>query len=360
MGQWLNDRLSILKAMEGYSFGSGFRADTVRVKLDANENWHIPKEKIQRLIRESLAEVDVRKYPLGLLDNLRTDLAKHFSLPEDAIVPTQGSDQGIDLLCQAFLQPGDRALIVSPTYSFYRLRSRVAGAQSVEISLNPDLSLPVDGILSAAKDGGIIFLCSPNNPTGNQYPTDDVLRLADATPGLVVVDEAYVDFGSQSLVKELRDRRNLVVLRTFSKAFGLADLRLGLVIAHPEWASSFLENVQYPYPLSSITILVALRLLREFQLVERGIESLKRERTWLREKLLEFAGGEPLPSDANFVLTNFPLDAAKVHRALLERGIATKRVGHVLNLPNCIRVTVGTREMNSTFLEALKEILSVA
>ena len=339
--------------MEGYSFAFQSNPDSVRVKLDANENWHISADELHALIREAVAEVDVRAYPLGKMQDLCVALAKHLSLPKEAIIPTQGADQGIDLLCQAFLKQQDGVIIVGPTYSFYRLRAALAGARCTEVALNEDLSLPVDEILRVGTDEGMIFLCSPNNPTGNQFQTKDVLRLVDASHGLVVVDEAYVDFAPHSLVDEVMNRRNLVVLRTFSKAFGLADLRLGFVIANPDWAPFFLDHVQYPYPLSGVTIAVALRLLQEFHLIKEGVESLKRERAWLRERLMKMPGVEASSSEANFILANLSMDASKAHAALLERGIATKMVGRVLCMPNCIRVTVGTREMNSVFLEAL-------
>ncbi len=348
----------MLKALEGYSFSFDPKAVSVRVKLDANENWHIPAHELQRLVREAVEELDVRKYPLGIAEELCSALGKHLSVPVEAIIPTQGADQGIDLLCQAFLRQADKAIIVGPTYSFYKLRAAVTGAQCIGITLNKDLSLPVDSILNAAKEGGIVFLCSPNNPTGNQFSLDQVLQLLEATPTLVVVDEAYVDFAPQTLVREVMKHRNLVVLRTFSKAFGLAGLRLGLIIAHPDWAAAFFDHVQYPYPVSGLPAAVALRLLQEFQIVKRGIESLKRERTSLRDRLAKDLGVEAPSSDANFILANLPIDASKAHRALLERGIATKKIGPVLNLANCIRITVGTQEMNSAFLEALGEILS--
>lgn len=360
MGRWLDDRLSILKAREAYEFGLNVTADSVRAKLDANENWHIPAEELRRLVREAVAQLDVRKYPVGMVDEVRVAIAKHLNLPEEMIIPTEGADQGIDLLCQAFLREGDRALIVSPTYSFYGLRAALAGAKCTEISLNDDFSLPVDRILRGAKDGGMIFICSPNNPTGNQFSTDDLLRISESFPGLIVIDEAYVDFAPDSLVNEVLTRRNLAVLRTFSKAFGLADLRLGFIVTHPDWAPLFKERVQYPYPLSSMAIAIALRLLQEFQLVKKGIESLKQERAWLFQELTQITGVEPLSSQANFILLNLPIDASRVHMGLLERGIATKKIGRILNLPNCIRVTVGTREMNSDFLWALKAVLSDA
>ena len=311
-------------------------------------------------MNKAIEQVDARAYPLGVVEELEVALAKHLGIPAESVIPTQGADQGIDLVCRAFLQPRDRALIVGPTYSFYELRTAIAEAQCVQVSMNKDLSLPVEGILSQGKDAALIFVCSPNNPTGNQFSVDDVMRVCDDFSGLVVLDEAYVDFAQGSLVQEVTHHRNLAVLRTFSKAFGLANLRLGFVIANPEWAPLFLNRVQYPYPISSVVAAIAVQLLQEFHLVRRGIESLKNERAWLLEMLRGIRGVEALESQANFILVNLPIEARKAQKQLLERGIATKEIGQVLGLPNCIRVTVGTREMNSVFLQALNEVLDDA
>ena len=360
MGLKFDDSLHRLKGLSEYRFGSDLEVDRIRVKLDANENWHIQEKALRGLVNEAVKHVDVREYPLGIVDELSAALAKHLRIPGESVIPTQGADQAIDLLCEAFLQQDDKALIVGPTYSFYRLRTAIAGAQCLEVSMNRDLSLPVETILSYGKNTALLFVCSPNNPTGNQFSSNDIARVCDDFPGLVVLDEAYVDFAQESLVSEVTRRKNLAVIRTFSKAFGLANLRLGFIIAHPDWAPLFLDRVQYPYPVSSIAASIAIQLLQKFHLVENSVESLKNERAWLLERLREIEGVEALDSQANFILANLAIEAGKAHKQLLERGIATKKIGQVLDLPNCIRVTVGTREMNSIFLESLNEVLNNA
>lgn len=359
MDQWLEDRLASLAKLEGYNLGPTMNRDAIRAKLELNENWHIPADELQRILTETAAAIDMRKYPLNEVLMLRAGMAKHIHLPENTIIPTQGADQAIDLLCQTFIREGDKAVIVGPTFSFYRLRAAFAGAQLVEVNMNNDLSLPVESILNSTGTNaeGIIFICSPNNPTGNQYSTADLLHLTERFHGLVVIDEAYVDFADHSVIDEVTRRRNLVVVRTFSKAFGMANLRLGFIMANPEWATTFLEHAQYPFPVSSLTANVALRLLQNFQIVKKGIESLKQERKWLLQELAQIKGVQALNSQANFILLNLPVDAAKAHRLLLENGIATKMVGRVLTMPNCLRVTVGTKEMNASLLETIKEML---
>ena len=226
--------------------------------------------------------------------------------------------------------------------------------------MNRDLTLPVENILAHSKDASILFVCSPNNPTGHQFIARDITRACDEFEGLVVLDEAYVEFTHGTLAQEVARRKNMVVLRTFSKAFALANLRLGYIIANPEWAPLFRDRVQYPYPINSIAANMAIQLLQNFQLVKGCVESIKKERKWLLEQLREINGINALDSQTNFILVNLPANLEKVHGQLLDRGIATKKIGQVLDLPNCIRVTVGTREMNTTFLEALREVLKDA
>lgn len=355
MGQWLDEKIAAIGELDAYAVTSA--KQTFRAKLDANENWHIPAEAVIDIVRGAAASVDIRAYPLGVVKELCAAVATRLNLPEESIIPTQGADQGIDLICQAFLRSGEKAAIVSPTYSFYRLRSTFAGGRSVQVNLNDDFSLPIEKILEEAESSGVIFLCSPNNPTGNQFQKHEVLRLCEEFSGLLVIDEAYVDFAPYSVVEETKHRRNLVVLRTFSKAFGLADLRLGIIVANPSWAPSFLNRAQYPYPISGLAATVAIRLLGNFALVQERVESLKRERSWFTQQLRQIEGVKVFDSQANFVLINMPIDYGMVHENLLKVGISTKSVGRVLNLANCIRVTVGTREMNTAFLDALTELI---
>lgn len=354
------NNLHRLQTLSGYQLGSDLRLSKIRVKLDANENWHIPEKAMHKLLRRAIDSVDPRAYPLGIVDKLRTSLANHLRIPAESIVPTQGADQGIGILCEAFLRQNTRVLIIEPTFPLYKLRASIAGAECIGVSMNNDLSLPVERILNEGADAAVVFICSPNNPTANQFAPSDIIQVCDRFSGLVVLDEAYVDFAKDSLVHEITRRRNLVVLRTFSKAFGLANLRLGFIIANPEWAPLILDRVQYPYPLSSLVAALAVQLLENFTLVKKSVESLRNERAWLLEQLRRIDGVKTLDSQTNFILTSLPIDVAEAHRQLLEHGIATKKIGQILDLPNCIRVTVGTRKMNLLFLESLREVLNCA
>ncbi len=353
---WLESKLASMEALEQYQ-QSVQQEVRPSVRLDANENWNVPLQKIQGVMLGLAKRVDTRGYPTDATPELCEGLARQYSLPAESFVPCNGADQAIDLLCQAFLSPGDLAYIVSPTFSMYRIRAAIAQAKCVEVSMGRGFSLPVDEIPSGGE--GVVFVCSPNNPTGNQFKRDDVISLVERFGGLVVLDEAYVEFAKYSLMDKVVDYRNLVVLRTFSKAYGLAALRLGYIAASPTWGRDFLEKVQYPYPVNSPSVEAALRLLGN-PLVRGWVSKVKVERSWLSERLREIAGEMVVDSESNFVLVDLRMRAGTMHRRLLARGVATREVGPVLQLPNCLRITVGTRKMNRSRLTSLKAVLEDA
>ena len=351
---WLESKLASIEALKGYEYSVEQEDAEPSVKMDANENWNIPLGRLQSIVAETTKRVDTRAYPDGAVLKLCEGLARHHALPAGCFVPCSGADQAIDLLCQAFLSPGDPAYIITPTFSMYRLRATIAEANCVEVRMGRNFSLPVDEITVGGK--GVVFVCSPNNPTGNQFEKEEVLRLVEGFGGLVVLDEAYVEFAKYSLIEQVAEHKNLAVIRTFSKAYGLAGLRLGYIAANPSWAGNFLEKVQYPYPVSTPSVEAALELL-ESPLIGSWVSRVKAERGWLTERLREIPGVTTVDSQSNFVLASLPIRARTAHRRLLARGFATREVGSVLNLPDCLRITVGTRRMNRSLIASLKGVL---
>jgi len=350
---WFESKLASIEALEGYEYSVQQDAKP-SVKMDANENWNIPLWKIRSVMARVTKRVDAREYPDGVALKLCEVLARHHVLPAECFVPCSGADQAIDLLSQGFLSPGDPAYIITPTFSMYRLRATIAQANCVEVSMGRNFSLPVEEIPSGAK--GVIFVCSPNNPTGNQFEKEEMLRLVRKFEGLIVLDEAYVEFARYSLIEQVAEFKNLAVLRTFSKAYGLAGLRLGYIAAHPSWARDFLEKIQYPYPVNVPAVEAALKLLGE-SLVKSWVSRVKAERGWLTMRLREIPDVTVVDSESNFVLASLPMKARMAHRRLLERGLATREVGSVLDLPNCLRITVGTRRMNKLLVASLRAVL---
>ena len=353
---WLDEKLAELGRREGYDYSVDGTRRKMVAQLDANENWQIPLGRMRAVMRV-VAGIDPREYPDRAVDELRSHISRRVGVPAACVVPCAGADQAIDLLCQAFLRRGDRAVVVTPTFSMYTLRSAMAGAETMTASMGPDFTLPSREVAAQAGKGGMVFVCSPNNPTGNQFDEGAVRALLESFPGLVVLDEAYVEFAEFSLSKLVAGYRNLAVLRTFSKAYGMAGLRLGYLLASEEWAPEFLAKVQYPYPVSSIAAAVAIAMMKNRREVELWIRQVKEERSWLTSALGELPGVNVVDSQANFLMVSLPSDSTKVHAELLKGGIATRNLGPILGFPNCLRVAVGTRMMNRAVVRCLKEAI---
>lgn len=360
MPNWFDERLALLNTWQGYSHALEAQPKEIPADLDANENWLIPEAKLRSAAARAIRSLDPRRYPEAAVNELRRAISRRVGVAPASVVPCSGGDQAIDLLCRVFLRSGDRAVVVSPTFSMYRLRTNIAGGDCVEVPMKRDFALPVEELQRMSGGGGLLFICSPNNPTGNQFTAEDVLAVVRSFQGLVVLDEAYVDFADFNLGRRVEEFSNLAVLRTFSKAYGMAGLRLGYILANDSWASSFLSKVQYPYPVSSVAATTALILMEDAALVREWCTAVKRERSWLSKELAEVEGVLVVESKANFLMVSLPVDSAVVHSELVRLGVATKKLGDVLGMRNCLRITVGTRRMNQLLLRSLEEVLKSA
>lgn len=327
------------------------------IKLDANENFFMPKGTIQRFLREVSEECDLRIYPQEEEDRLKELLSDFLDVAVGRVVIGNGSDELIQQIAHLFLEKGDQAISVKPTFPMYKHSVLLSEAEYLEVSLNNDFSIDIEGIMSLINSRTkLLFLCSPNNPTANQFPLNKVVSLAERFPGIVVIDEAYGEFAEYSAISLLDEFENLIVLRTFSKAFGLAGLRLGYAIMNPELATPISKRLRLPYPISSISLRMGLKMLSNANLVKEGVEQVKTERTKLVERLNQISGVKAFDSQTNFILLHTNVQSNKVHQYLLNKGIMIKNLGTVLNFRNCLRTTVGEPEMNEQLLEALKEI----
>jgi histidinol-phosphate aminotransferase len=242
-------------------------------------------------------------------------------------------------------------------YTFF---AQLYGGSTVTVLLNRDFSLDVDALLKKAdKDTRLLFVCSPNNPTGNQFRESDIKRLLQEFKGVVVVDEAYVDFAPCSVLNWTRDYDNLAVLRSFSKAFGLAGLRLGYIVASKSIVE-YVKRVIGPFNVNSVTQQAIALALQKWSYFKEQIDRVVDEREWLIKNLQQIDGVEPYPSAANFILfkvTKGNLTSAEVAERMENMNVLVKDRGHLPLLENCIRVTVGTRNMNESFLSTLKTSL---
>jgi histidinol-phosphate aminotransferase len=318
------------------------------VFLDANEN--------------SLGgplDTDFSRYPDPHQRALKAALAARKGLSPDQIFLGNGSDEAIDLLIRAFCEPGqDEIMILPPTYGMYAVQASIQGAGIRKISLNPDFTPDVPAILAAATDRSkLLFLCSPNNPTGNRFAEQDVRTLLGQFPGIVVVDEAYADFAAgPSLIGLMAEFPNLVVLQTFSKAWGMAGLRVGMAFGHP-FVMGILGKIKYPYNLNALTVSLALEALNRAPVVQDKINLLLAERSRFETSLSAMPGVKKVfHSEANFLLIRVS-DADRTYHDLCEAGIVVRNRTREMHCANCLRITVGTPAENDRFLDALSTVV---
>lgn len=339
-----------VRALTPYASARALAAST-GILLNANENpFPSPGDPGQALNRYPEPQ------PRGLVDRL----AELYDVPRETLLITRGSDEGIDLLVRSFCSPGDAVLILPPCFGMYALSARIQGARVVEAPLvdrGDRFELPAD--LDDRADGcKLIFLCSPNNPTGNVIDAETVRRLCAARDGkgLVIVDEAYVEFhAGDSFTTLLEELPNLVVLRTLSKAHALAGCRLGTVIAHPT-IIGLLERIIAPYPLPTPTVEAALAALTPEALATQAerIAVLATEKQRLVATLAEFDGVQAQwPGEANFILVRVP-DAARMIDDAAAAGIRLRNQSAQRGLENCVRITVGSPDENTALIGFLE------
>jgi histidinol-phosphate aminotransferase len=330
------------------------------VKMDFNENFAMSNEIIEKLLLEACRSVDVRAYPPARGSEAVKAVSGFLGFSESEVSVANGADEIMDLLMKVFVRRGSKVLVVDPTFPMYAFFTELYGGETVTTMLKLDFTLDVDAILEKAdKDTRLLFICSPNNPTGNQFREADIKRLLQEFNGVVAVDEAYGDFARYSVINWVRDFDNLAVLRSFSKAFGLAGLRLGYLVANKSIVK-YVQRVMDPFNLNVVTQQLIALALQNWSQFEARISFVVKEREWLMKNLAQIDGVAPYPSDANFILfkvTKSNLTSAIVKERLEDRNVLVKDRGHLPLLQNCIRVTVGTRNMNETFLSILKEIL---
>jgi histidinol-phosphate aminotransferase len=268
-----------------------------------------------------------------------------------------GSNELIAALLQALVEPGVRVAHPSPTFTLYAMMIAASGGEAVPVPLRAsDFSYPVDAWQALADRGDThLLICSPNNPTGSVLDADTVLRLARATPRLVIVDEAYVQFGPHDHASLVREQPNLVVLRTLSKALGLAGVRLGYAVAHPDLVQE-VTKVKLPYNVGILGLEVARALVRHPEVMDAAVDQVRAARSALREALVRRPGVEVFDGHANFVLIRVA-DPGAWYRGLLARGILIRNVSSAPGLAGCLRLSVGTDAENAALLQGIDALI---
>ncbi len=322
------------------------------VKLASNENCLGPSPRAVEAIRN--AACDVHVYPSVDAFELREALARRFGMPVRNIVCGAGMDGVLETLLRAFLDAGDETLIPLPAFSYYEIVTRFCGATPVFCDRRKDFSLDVDAVLEKVTDRTkFIFITSPNNPTGNLTPVEDIRKIAEAVDAIVFVDEAYIDFadGAETALSLARQCENVVVGRTMSKAWGLAGLRIGYAFL-PDAIFGEYMKVATPFALSRISIAAALAALDDEEHYRKSVAVVKEERQYLM-KHMPFRA---FPSAANFILIDTsPLTSRQVVDECMKRGVILRDCASFRGMGDrYVRVTVGTHEQDLRLIDALK------
>lgn len=329
-------------------------------KLDANENPYPPPQEVIEAINRVLNYIN--RYPPEP-KKLREAIAKLNGLNDGNVILGAGSDELIDLIVKAYVYEGANVAVLHPTFPMYERFTVTAGGSVVKIPLNPDFTFNLDAFIQtlSSKDIEVFFMPNPNNPTGlgpSLEEIEEVLKMAVLT----VVDEAYYEFSAKTALNLLRDYENLIILRTFSKAYGLAGLRIGYGLASKQVVENLLK-VKPPYNVSLIAQEAALTLLENRHIVDFRIEAIRKARDSLYESLKQFKQFKPYPSEANFILIDVSgsgLSSRQISAGLLKHGISVRVIGVLSGFQgDFIRVTVGTDYENAMLIEALKKVLGL-
>ncbi|MAZ28421.1 MAG: histidinol-phosphate transaminase [Cytophagaceae bacterium] len=313
------------------------------VFLDANENPF---------------NSDANRYPDPHQVNLKQHLSSVKRVPVDQILLGNGSDEILDLIYRAFLEPGEDAIITTPpTYGMYSVLANINNVEDKKVLLTSDFQLDVDGILAAANEKTkLLLLCSPNNPSGNLLNQADIERLLNEFNGLVLIDEAYIDFAkAESWSTRLQDFPNLIISQTLSKAYGLAGIRLGICYASAE-IIAVLNKIKPPYNVNSLTQTRALQRVLKQAEVEQEVKTILEERDALMAELEKLdIVSKVFPSDSNSILLRVD-DANKRYAEFIELGVVVRNRSSQPHCENCLRITVGTPEENKKLIEAFKKL----
>ena len=324
------------------------------IKLDANENnYGTPPA-----VHQALAALDfTHRYPDVEQRDLRDALSAYTGVPADYLLAGNGSDELLSLMSQVLLEPGDSILVCPPTFSMYAFYAHLRNCKAVDVPRRADFSLNIDKMISAVQEYApkILFLDTPGNPTGVSLSIEDISRLL-ALPVLIVLDEAYLEFSeSRSLITEVPDRENLVVLRTFSKWAGLAGFRIGYG-AFPKWLGDAIWQAKSPYNITAPAMIAAMVALSETDFLASNVSRVIADRGRLAAELRQFNGLRVYPSETNFLLVKveppFGKSAAEVCDGLKEQGILLR----LFESMDCLRVTIGKTDEIEILLQALSEL----
>lgn len=355
MTNWLSERLDKICKLDNYVKPKRIK-DSIR--LDANENFALDSKFISEIGLQAMKQTDLREYPTEQFEDLYKQLSNYLGVDKNYLGIGNGSDQIIELILSVFGK-NQQASIFTPTFSYFINRCELHDISLDRVPLvREDNELPKSQFLKSATESGIIYICSPNNPTGNQFDEELVLEIIEALKDkLILVDEAYVEFANYTLAPHIGKYDNVVILRTFSKAFGLAGARIGYLIANEKFAEIFRTTIQSPYPLNSFSLAAATLVLSYERRVRQTVEFIKRERERVFDQLIRMNGIKVFRSDANFIFLESDNNYLRILNVLKKEGLCVKALGDLDGHRGCIRVTIGTSEMNDKFLKSISKAI---
>lgn len=355
MKKYLEAVKPAIRAIEPYSL----QRREYSIKLNQNENPYDLPEWLKQDIFTEFARRPWNRYPGYTNSRLEEELARYLQVSAEHLTVGNGSNELLQLITTAVLSPGRRVLLVSPTFPIYKHLAHVAEAEVIDIEFAPDWSFPVEKIVATLKETQVelCILCSPNSPTGATLPESGLAEILEAASGLVVVDEAYREFSEVDYRPLQNAHPNLIFVRTFSKAIGLAGLRVGYLIAHPD-LNRELTKAKLPYNVNVFSELVAEKLLAHPDWIEVNIQKILQEKGRLFDALQTFERLRVFPSAANFFMIETAGEAPQLFEQLVDRGILIRDIsGYHPRLANKLRITVGTPAENDTLIETLKEVM---
>jgi len=330
------------------------------VMISANENPSDVPLEIRREIERAVRKVKLNRYPDPLANDLRDMIAEANGLDRDQVLMGNGGDELLFDMALAWGGPSRKFLNVPPTFSVYAYNASILNTEVVEVPRRDDYSIDVDAVCERLAQGDIDYaiFCSPNNPTGNLLPGAEIDRILKASDALVMVDEAYFEFSRYTARPLLERHENLIILRTFSKAFSLAGVRMGYLLGSERVLREF-KKVRLPYSVDAVSQAIARVVYANRAQFETGIEQIIDERARVIGELGALEGVKVFPSSANYVLFRLPagIDAAQVWQRLLDAGVLVRDFSRTPSLENCLRVSIGSPEENTRFLTTLKGIL---
>jgi histidinol-phosphate aminotransferase len=333
------------------------------IKLNQNESPYDVPSQLKARLQERLASRPWNRYPPFVAVDFISAVAEATGWPAEGVLVANGSNELIQAVLAVTVGPGVAVVVPEPTFTLYRLMTEVNGGEVVPVPLTAELAFDVDALIRAARDraAAVVVLCTPNNPTGSALTREEILRVHDGTDALVLLDQAYVEFGGYDAIPLLEGRPRLVVLRTFSKAMSLAGLRAGYLLGDPALAAEVAKG-KLPYNVNFFTEAVAAEVLRGRHLLEPAVQAVRAERDRLAAALASLRGIRVFPTAANFILFRVE-HPSRTHAEIFERllgeyGILIRDVSKYPMLDGCLRVNAGTPAEGDALLAALRTLLT--